>query len=151
LLPPACHCKAVLRILALQVPAVESGALVPPAHRGAGVCVWYKHKHLDGGFPVPGVRFGGLKSVRSGLHLLLLLFLLSPSPARRQAPTAKRPMASVPNTEYRHIRYYIAIAIAVGGGRRRRRSECQHRLTRDPHQVHKIHGPTTQRAAMTTE
>jgi hypothetical protein len=30
------HCKAaVLRILALQVLAVESGVLVPPAHRGA--------------------------------------------------------------------------------------------------------------------
>jgi hypothetical protein len=34
LLSPACHCKAVLRILALQVPAVESGVLSPPAHRG---------------------------------------------------------------------------------------------------------------------
>jgi hypothetical protein len=47
-----------LRILALQVPAVESGVLGPPAHHGPGV--WYKH--LDGGLPMQGVRFGGLKS-----------------------------------------------------------------------------------------
>jgi hypothetical protein len=34
LLSPACHCKACLRSLALQVPAVEPGVLRPPAHRG---------------------------------------------------------------------------------------------------------------------
>jgi hypothetical protein len=50
--------SACLRILALQVPAVESGVLRLPAHR---------NKHLDGGLPVLGVRFGGLKSVRFGL------------------------------------------------------------------------------------
>ena len=33
----------------------------PPTAAG----VWYKH--LDGGFPVQGVRFGGLKSVPFGL------------------------------------------------------------------------------------
>jgi hypothetical protein len=36
LLPPACHCKAVLRILALQVPAVwnQGCSAGPPAHHG---------------------------------------------------------------------------------------------------------------------
>jgi hypothetical protein len=45
------------------VPAVESGGCSsrPPTAAGA----WYKH--LDGGFPVQGVRFGGLKSVKFGL------------------------------------------------------------------------------------
>jgi hypothetical protein len=36
----------------------------PPTAAG----VWYKH--LDGGFPVQGVRFGGLKSVKFGLLVL---------------------------------------------------------------------------------
>jgi hypothetical protein len=39
----------------------------PPTAAG----VWYKH--LDGGFPVQGVRFGGLKSVKFGLAWRLAL------------------------------------------------------------------------------
>jgi hypothetical protein len=56
LLSPACHCKAFLRILALQVPAVESGVLRPPAHRGwwlvAGITT------SKGGFPCWGCGLG---------------------------------------------------------------------------------------------
>jgi hypothetical protein len=58
LLPPACHCKAVLRILALQVPAVESGVLGPPAHRGW--CLVSGTSTSMGGFPCIPCRGCGL-------------------------------------------------------------------------------------------
>jgi hypothetical protein len=60
-----------LRILALQVPAVESGVLVPRPPTAAGV--WYKH--LGGGFPVQGVRFGSLKSVKFGLVVVVVVVM----------------------------------------------------------------------------
>jgi hypothetical protein len=54
------------------VPAVESGRVLRPPIAAGG---WYNH--LDGGLPVPragtggwgcGLRFGGLKAVKFGLH-----------------------------------------------------------------------------------
>jgi hypothetical protein len=75
-LSPACHCKAVLRILALQVPAVESGGARParPPRLVSGTST----SMGDGGFPVQGVRFGfgGLKSVKFGLLLAVGCWLL---------------------------------------------------------------------------
>jgi hypothetical protein len=54
--------EAFLRILALQVPAVESGVLGPPAHRGW--CLVQASTSM-GGFPCRGCGLGvrGLKSV----------------------------------------------------------------------------------------
>jgi hypothetical protein len=45
------------------MPALESGAL--PARPPIAAGGWYNH--LDGGFPVLGVRFGGLKSVSASV------------------------------------------------------------------------------------
>jgi hypothetical protein len=66
LLSPACHCKAVLRILAPQVPAVDGVRGARPA-RPPRLVSGTSTSVVDGGFPVQGVRFGGLKSVRFGL------------------------------------------------------------------------------------
>jgi hypothetical protein len=61
-------------MLALQVPAVEiqwsQGCSARPP---IAVGVWYKH--LDGGLPVLGVRFGGLKAVRFGLSVRALRYV----------------------------------------------------------------------------
>jgi hypothetical protein len=59
-----------------------------PPRTAAGV--W--HKHLDGGFPVQGVRFGGIKSVPFGLPLLLARFFV----CFLQFPVAPRFEAGIP-------------------------------------------------------
>jgi hypothetical protein len=51
-----------------RCPPWSQGCSAPPSI-AAGV--WYKH--LDGGFPVQGVRFGGLKSAKFGLPTSLCL------------------------------------------------------------------------------
>jgi hypothetical protein len=67
LAPLIAQLVAVLRILAPQVAAVESGVLVPPAHRGWCLVQAPRTSMGDWGFPVQGVRFGSPKSVKFGL------------------------------------------------------------------------------------
>jgi hypothetical protein len=69
LLSPACHCKACLRILALQVPAVESGVLRPPAHAAhRGWCLVQAPQRGGSSPRTLGVRaFGGLKAAKNSL------------------------------------------------------------------------------------
>jgi hypothetical protein len=65
-----------LPICAPQVPAMESGVLRPPAHRGWWLVVGISTS--TGGLPVLGVRFGGLKSDQQILPIALIAYCLLP-------------------------------------------------------------------------
>jgi hypothetical protein len=85
LLSPACHfAKPSCAFWRSRSPPWSQGCPARPPI-AAGACAWYKH--LDGGFPVQGVRFGGLKSDQ--FHLLEpWLGPPSPLPRRSSRPGA---------------------------------------------------------------
>jgi hypothetical protein len=115
LLSPACHCKAVLRILALQVPAVDSPNFRParPPRLVSGTST------SMGGFPfsVQGVRFGGLKSVKFGL-VPVGCWLLAQRPQRQRrtqnAANSSRQPPPPPGCGFRVVGYFLFFWTAHG-------------------------------------